>query len=58
MSNISENALLALQAIRVKGFATTETVSESVSLVEEDVFQLLNGFAEEGKVIYRETFNN
>ena len=54
MSNISENTLLALQAIRVKGFATTETVSESVSLVEEDVFQLLNGFAEEGKVIYRE----
>ena len=54
MSNISENALLALQAIRVKGFATTETVSESVLLVEEDVLQLLNGFAEEGKVIYRE----
>ena len=54
MSNISDTGLLALQAIRVKGFAATEVVSESVALSEEETLKILNEFADEGKVIYRE----
>ena len=54
MSKISESDLLVLQALRVKGFVDTEAVAETVGLSQEDTLNMLNQFAEEGRVSYRE----
>ena len=54
MSKISEPDLLVLQALRVKGFVDTEAVAETVGLSQEDTLNMLNQFAEEGLVSYRE----
>lgn len=54
MSKISESDLLVLQALRVKGFVDTEAVAETVGLSQEDSLNMLNQFAEEGMVSYRE----
>jgi len=54
MSKISKSDLLVLQTLRVKGFADTEAVSETVGLSQEDALNVLNQFAEEGMVSYRE----
>ena len=54
MSKISESDLLVLQALRVKGFVDTEAVAETVCLSQEDTLNILNQFAEEGRVSYRE----
>jgi hypothetical protein len=43
-----------LQTLRVKGFVDTEAVSETVGLSQEDALNVLNQFAEEGMVSYRE----
>ena len=54
MSKISESDLLVLQALRVKGFVDTEAVAEAAGLSQEDSLNMLNQFAEEGMVSYRE----
>ena len=54
MSKISESDLLVLQALRVKGLVDTEAVAETVGLSQEDTLNMLNQFAEEGRVSYRE----
>ena len=54
MSKISESDLLVLQTLRVKGFVDTEAVAETVGLSQEDTLNILNQFAEEGRVSYRE----
>ena len=54
MSKISESDLLVLQTLRVKGFVDTEAVAETVGLSQEDTLNMLNQFAEEGRVSYRE----
>ena len=54
MSKISESDLLVLQTLRVKGFFDTEAVAETVCLSQEDTLNMLNQFAEEGRVSYRE----
>jgi hypothetical protein len=54
MSKISKSDLLVLQTLRVKGFVDTEAVSETVGLSQEDALNVLNQFAEEGIVSYRE----
>ena len=54
MSKISESDLLVLQTLRVKGFVDTEAVAETVCLSQEDTLNILNQFAEEGRVSYRE----
>jgi hypothetical protein len=54
MSKISKSDLLVLQTLRVKGFVDTEAVSETVGLSQEDALNVLNQFAEEGMVSYRE----
>ena len=54
MSKISESDLLVLQVLRVKGFVDTDAVAEAVGLSQEESLNMLNQFAEEGMVSYRE----